>query len=294
MEFTVCICTYNRASSLLKTLESVSALNVSAKTKWELLVIDNNSTDETKSISERYRNKVPLRYVFEPLQGLSHARNRAVKECATDVICFTDDDMIVDPLWLKEIVQSTMNFPNADYYGGRIIPYWPNGRPHWLRDEGMALIAGLLGRYDLGSVVRMYIPEDPSPYGGNFGLRRRLFEKLEPFHTDLGVRGSIHGRGEESEYFLRAKAKGFRGVYIGTAMCHHAVNPRHLRLSFMYHFGVQKGIAEKIFRNKPDMKGSLLQEILYGIKGLYQLIKGKGDRFRQCVINMGIQRGLRL
>jgi glycosyltransferase involved in cell wall biosynthesis len=290
---TICISTYNRAEELSLTLDSIKKLKTDNSLDWELILIDNNSTDDTKHVADKYRESLPIRYFFEPLQGLSHARNRALQECSSDVICFTDDDMIVDPCWLKEIVQSLIDFPEADYFGGRIIPYWPHGRPRWIRDENMALVAGLLGRYDLGSVIRMYTPEDLSPYGGNFGLRKRLYEKLEPFNTGLGVKGNIYGRGEETEFFSRAKAKGLNGVYIGTALCHHTVNPLHLSLSFMYRFGIQKGIAERFINPANNIGGKLSTELLYVLKGLYQLLKGRGDRFRQCIINMGIQRGLR-
>lgn len=291
---TVCICTYNRADRLSSALESMLTLNVDSYLKWELLLIDNNSSDETRSVAENYNKNLPLRYIFEPNQGLSHARNSAITECHTDLLLFTDDDVTHESYWLYEFIKAAREFPEADYFGGRVIPYWPNGRPRWLKDENMALLSGLFVKYDIGEDNRMYKPDEPEPYGASFGIRRRLFEKIDKFNAALGVKGNIPGRGEEVEYLYRAKKSGFKGVYVGTAVCYHWVDPLRLTLKYMYRYGIQKGIAEKIIHTKHDMKGSFLQEILYGIRGLYQLIKGRGDRFRQCIINMGIQRGLRL
>jgi glycosyltransferase involved in cell wall biosynthesis len=271
----------------------MSALNISAKTKWELLVIDNNSTDETKHVSERYRNKLPILYIFEPNQGLSYARNRAITECHTNLLLFTDDDVTLESYWLYEFIKAAREFPEADYFGGRIIPYWPNSHPHWLKDENMALLSGLFVKYDLGENNRMYKPDDPEPYGASFAIRRRLFNNIDYFRPELGVKGNIPGRGEEAEYFIRAKENGFKGAYVGTAVCYHWIDPLRLTLKYMYRYGIQKGIAEVLIHPDKNVKGSLFQELLYGLKGLYQLVKGRGDRFRQCVINMGIQRGLR-
>jgi glucosyl-dolichyl phosphate glucuronosyltransferase len=260
---------------------------------WEMLVIDNNSSDDTKMVAEKYSGRLPLRYIFEPVQGLSNARNRAIKECGGDVLFFVDDDAVVDSAWLHNVSAALARFKKADYFGGRILPKWDNGRPDWLRDPGMPLIAGIIGHYDLGEQARMYMDGEPLPVGGNLGIRRCLFQEIGPFRTDLGVMGRIPGRGEEIEYLGRAVLKSFKGAYLGDALCYHHVDPVKLSLSYMYQLGVQKGIAEFRVKASNATQGSAAEEILYGIKGVWQLLKGRGDRFRQCVVNMGMQRGLR-
>ena len=293
IQITVCICTYNRAERLSVTLESLSALHIEPGLSWELLLIDNNSSDNTRSVSEKFIGRLPLRYVFEPKQGLSNARNRAVMECRSDILLFTDDDVVVEPSWLNEFTEAARRFPETDYFGGRVLPHWPNGRPAWLRDEPMPLLSGLFVWYDLGQDTRPYTHTELLPYGASFALRRRLFEHLEPFRTDLGVSGNTPGRGEEAEYLSRGRSAGYQGVYVGKAVCHHWVDPIRLTLAYMYRFGVQKGIAEVAIKGRQNSGGTLFEEMSYGVKGLFQLLKGRGDRFRQCVINMGIQRGLR-
>jgi glycosyltransferase involved in cell wall biosynthesis len=291
---TICICTFNRAKSLERTLESIAKLSVPDELHWEVIVVDNNSIDETKTTACRLMAHLPLRYMFETNQGLSHARNRAIKECRGDFLIFTDDDVHVESSWVREFFAAAEHFPDADYFGGRVLPYWLDGRPMWLKDCAMDLIGGLLVHYDLGIDLRLYSQEDPTPIGANFAIRRRLFENLKPFRTDLGVRGFTPGRGEESEYLSRARAHGFKGVYVGAAVCHHFVDPVRLNLGYMYRYGIQTGITEFRLNSNRNPYGSFFKELLFGIKGIAQLLKGRGDRFRQCVINMGIQRGLRL
>jgi glucosyl-dolichyl phosphate glucuronosyltransferase len=291
---TICICTYNRAERLSVALDALKKLKNERRIEMQILIIDNNSTDNTRETVERYSGSLPILYLFEHEQGLSHARNRALSECHADFLLFTDDDVTVDPFWLDEFIKTAQEFPEADYFGGKVIPCWSNGRPRWLKDENMALLSGLFVNYDLGTNTRLYTSNDPLPYGASFGVTRKLFEQLKPFCTKLGVKGNIPGRGEEAEYLARAMNQGFRGAYVGSALCYHWVDPIRLNLRYMYKYGVQKGIAEKLTCPVRNIKGRLFKELMYAIKGIYQLIKGRGDRFRQCIINMGIQRGHRL
>jgi len=293
ISISVCICTYNRAELLSATLESLSALDIEPGLDWEVLLIDNNSSDNTRLVLEKFTDKLPLRYVFEPTQGLSNARNRAVRECRSNVLLFTDDDVVVEPSWLNGFVAAARGFPDIDYFGGRVLPYWPKGRPPWLRDEPMPLLSGLFVWYDLGQDTHPYDQAELLPYGASFAIRRRLFEQLGPFRTDLGVSGDTPGRGEEAEYLSRARSSGFRGVYVGTAVCRHRVDPLRLRLDYMYRYGIQKGLERVITDSKTFPGKTFFTELKYALKGLFQLMKGRGDRFRQCVINMGIQNGLR-
>lgn len=292
IENTLAICTYNRAESLRRTLESVREAVTRTSTAWEVLVIDNNSTDDTADAIGEFTDRLPLRYLFESKQGLSHGRNRALAECRGDLLVFTDDDVILDAQYLCEYEQARTTFLRADYFGGRIKPHWTTPRPEWLKNESMALLSGLLGNFDLGQRSRTLHVDDPHPFGANFAITRSLFDRVESFRTDLGVTGSVPGRGEEAEYLDRAANQGFSGAYLAGALCRHTIRQEQLLLGHLFRYGVQKGIAETRIR-KTQSAGALSREILYAVRGLGQLVRGRGDRFRQCVINMGIQRGLR-
>ena len=290
IDVTIAICTYNRAGSLADTLEHLCRQQDVSTPAWELLLIDNNCTDHTKQVAARFKAHLPLRYLVETNQGLSHGRNRALREARGDLLIYTDDDVRPVPRWLSAYAEACHRYPDAEYFGGRILPWWPEGKPGWVRDINMPLLAGLFGTYDLGEHNHWYAPGEMHPFGANFALRRSLFERLEPFRIDLGVVGSVPGRGEEAEYFGRVQAAGIRGVYVPEATVLHRVDPGHLTLCYLYRYGEQKGIASRTIHGGTATQGPFTDGA-YLAKGLWQLAKGRGDQFRQCIINMGIGRG---
>ena len=257
---------------------------------WELLLVDNNSSDATPRVAQEFADTLPLRYVFEPVQGLSAARNRALKEIRGDLLVFTDDDVVLERGWLAAYADAERNFFDADYFGGRILPLWKGNKPSWLVDSSMALISGLLVHYDLGEEARWLSSADPLPYGANFALRRDLTKRLEGFRLDLGVKGGSSGRGEEAEYLERARRSGAKGAYLGSAVCLHAQDSSRFRLGYLYRYGIEKGRAAALMGQAS--KGGVSKQFSFALRGMGQLLKGRGDRFRQCVINIGIQRGL--
>lgn len=287
----VCICTYNRAGSLARTLETLQKQRGCDDLEWELLLIDNNSTDQTRHVAERYSGTLPLRYFFEPKQGLSNARNRALQEYRGELLVFTDDDVVLDATWLGEFSRAEESFAAADYFGGRILPLWNGDKPGWLKDPTLALISGVLVRYDLGENNRLIAGGDPAPFGASFAVRRGLAEAVGLFSPALGVDGSNAARGEETEYLHRASAMDASGAYVGKALCYHVQDPMRFKLRNLYQYGFATGRTECLLG--ASAVGSRFAEVVFLIKGLWQLCKGRGDRFRQCIINAGIQKGLR-
>jgi len=292
MRLSVAICTYNRAESLADTLEHICRQKIPSWLEWELLLVDNNCRDHTHQVAKSFLNRLPMRYMVEATQGLSHCRNRAMREAEGEALIYTDDDVRPAPGWLAAYVFALNEHSEAEYFGGPIVPYFPEGRPGWVRDTNMALVGGLFGTYDLGKQPHFYVRNEMHPYGANFAIRRSLFERLGLFRTDLGASGGVPGRGEEAEYFGRVRQAGVRGFYVPGASIQHRVEPSHMTLSYLYRFGTQKGIASRRIHGG-SRRGSVYAEISYLVRGTYQLMHGRGDRFRQCVINMGIERGLR-
>jgi glycosyltransferase involved in cell wall biosynthesis len=290
--FTVAICTYNRADSLDKTLESLCAAK-KPDAPWELLVIDNNSKDHTAAVARQFEERLPLRYIFELQQGQTFARNRAIVEYANGVLIFTDDDVRVDNNWLVEYQNAINAYPHAGYFGGRILPDWDGPKPGWLREPCLTSIDGLLVWFDRGSETRPFEKDEPTPFGASFGIKRKVTDALKGFRTDLGPRpGVSRGRGDETEFLLRAKALGTTGVYAGKAICWHYTEMSRLTLSAFYRYGIESGRSHKAIRGV-KFSGSRLRAGLFLARGMLQLVKGRGDRFRQCIINAGIEMGQR-
>lgn len=289
--FTLAVCTYNRADSLARTLDSLCAAK-KPEEPWELLVIDNNSRDHTADVVRRFEDRLPLRYVFEDRQGLSNARNRAVDEFRGGVLLFTDDDVRVDPGWLVAYESAIRAFPEAGYFGGRILPEWSGARPRWLREPCLPSIDGVLVWFDHGAETRRFGENEPTPFGASFGLRRSLLERTGKFRLDLGCNGGAVGRSEETDILLKARGLGAAGVYAGEALCWHFTDPRRLTLRSLYRYGVAGGKSHKAMTGSSHA-GSRLRAGLTFVRGTLQLLRGRGDRFRQCVINAGIEMGQR-
>src|SRR5690349_7148849 len=123
VDITVIVCTHNRCQGLAKSLDSIAASIVPNSLDWEILVVDNNSSDDTAKIVHDVCNRYPrrFRYVFEPNEGLSNARNAGIKQAKGNIIVFTDDDLTVAPTWLGNLTAKLHDGRWAGA-GGRILP----------------------------------------------------------------------------------------------------------------------------------------------------------------------------
>src|SRR5687767_5615810 len=131
MEFSIVIPTYNRADELRETIRSIAKLDVAGT--WELLVVDNKSTDHTRTVVEAESTSfpAPLRYLFEPEQGRYAALNTGIRAAQGDIIATTDDDARVDRDWLTHAAAG-LEAHGCDYVGGKVLPLWKDARPSWL------------------------------------------------------------------------------------------------------------------------------------------------------------------
>jgi len=287
----VCVCTYNRAQRLARTLDTLAAQIGVDWANVEVVVVDNNCTDETADVVAAAAARLPIRRVVEQAQGLANARNRALAVSRGQWIIFTDDDVLLERNWLQSYTEAFDAFPEASFAAGRIVPLWKQGCPGWFKGERLDLMNGVLGWYDIGTDLRAMTPADPEPFGANFAVRRTLVKSIGIFEPSLGMHGRKLGRGEETEFFIRAQAAGAKGIYVGGALCHHPVEADRLSLPALYRYGVASGRAYRAIMN-PRESGSRLKGATFLARGMLQLLKGRGDRFRQCVINAGIQAGL--
>lgn len=287
------ICTFNRCDQLAVTLESFIENQCALVSGDEILVIDNNSTDDTKATVIKYSNRlgiegVNVRYVFEEEQGLSAARNRALSEFKNNFILFFDDDITILDKTIPAYRKALTQYPNTSIFGGKINVDWGAEEPRWYGNEPIPNIDGLIGRYDLGASDLDYSDSDRLPFGANFGLRGSLIRKVGNFDVALGVNGDQIGRGEETDYIQRAFELGYSGTYLAAAAVEHRFQTERINISYFYRYGVQKGLGERN-QHDPIYWFGMMEQAL---KGGYQLLKGRRDRFYQCVINIGLYRGL--
>jgi glycosyltransferase involved in cell wall biosynthesis len=205
---------------LAKALESAATLRLPEPDEWEVLVVDNNSSDQTREMVEDFCRQYPgrFRYLFEPRQGKSHALNTGIREAHGDVIAFMDDDVIVEPTWLQNLTASLRNREWAGA-GGRILPQQTLTLPRWLSLERRYALAPL-ALFDPGPEAGELTE---APFGTNMAFRKGVFEKYGGFRTDLGPQPGSEIRSEDSEFGHRLLAAGERLRYEPSAVVYHAV-----------------------------------------------------------------------
>lgn len=224
---TVAICTYNRAARLRTALRALVAQRDPA-TPFEIIVVDNNSTDETAPVVHSYGERV--RYVFERRQGLSHARNAAIDAATGDTVAFIDDDVEVTPGWTGVLVQAFASHPGVDCVGGRVLPRFQAPPPSWLTRAHWAPLA----LQDHGEMPLTFDLVRPTCLiGANVAFRRSVFARIGLFSPAVQrVRDGI-GSTEDHELLLRLYAAGGRALYVPDLVVTADIAPE--RLTRAYH-----------------------------------------------------------
>ncbi len=244
MELSVILCTYNRCHNLKPCLAALARQEGVDGVAWEVVVVDNNSTDATRATVESIAAEGPIRirYTFEGEQGLSAARNRGIQEAAGRYLCFIDDDIEVTPGWLAALYHCFQDF-RCDAVGGPIHLHPPRPLPTWIRPD----MQGFLGFRDLGAEQRRLDGRHEFPFGGNMAFDRRVVERIGLFDTELGRKGEGRCReelfkGEETDYFLRLAAAGGTIYYAPGALVFHQVLEHQLHKRFFRALHYNAGI----------------------------------------------------
>lgn len=241
MDASIIVCTYNRAESLRETLAALRALDAPG-VQWEVLVVDNNSSDATRAIVHAAQDGWPaLRYAFEGKQGLSHARNHGIACALGEVILFTDDDVLPEPDWLQ-VTLDGLRRHGAYACGGWIGPIWERTPPPWLTERFHGFLAVRTDRSD----EREILTGDLYPYGANMAFRRAVFDQVGPFDTRRGRQGTVLAGGEDGEMFERVLAAGLKVVFLGGSRVHHKVEAFRLSKRYFrrWRFQASRNIAQ--------------------------------------------------
>ena len=218
-DVSVNICTYNRCGILSEALEGVLSQQIRDGKRYEVIVVDNNSTDETRQVVESFvaRGHENLRYVFEGRQGLSHARNAAVSAARSPILAFTDDDVRVKPDWVATIKRMLDNHPEVDCVGGKVLPHWTFAPPSWLTSEHWAPLA-LVDYGDQPFYVNA--GNQLCLLTANMAIRKDALERIGGFQPALQRvqnRVGLHGRSRAARPALESRSTG--ALHAG-AGCH--------------------------------------------------------------------------
>jgi len=267
----IAICTWNRAALLRQTLESVCKLRIPEGCVWRVIVINNNSTDNTDQVLESFRKRLPLVTATEPEQGHTIARNLAVKLSTADLIMWTDDDVVVSEDWVWRTVEAADRFPEAAFFGGPIRPNFPAGQPDWI-DANWETLRGCFAERDLGDNP-VVLDKTCLPYGANFSVRGDI-QRANTFSNALGRRGDSCVGEDELELMRRLCDQGMTGRWVHEAPVHHMITPERASAGYVgAYFAGQGRILASRGNSWTTSRTSLwIQE--YWHRVMYQLKRG--------------------
>lgn len=204
----VVVCTYSRNESLRRCLSAFEELLVPSDLNWEIIVLDNNSSDTTSDVLSEFRDrkKLPLTYMFEARQGKSYALNRGVTQSRGNLIAFVDDDCLVEKNWLRFLNEEFHADPTLSGIGGRVELYDSQDKPVAIRTLKQRTLLGSSASFSLIS-------------GCNMAFRRTVFDAIGGFDEDFGP-----GTGlvvEDADFVYRTLKYGFKIVYCPDVIIYH-------------------------------------------------------------------------
>ena len=241
-QISVVICTRNRAAQLARTLSTACALEGAGALSWELCVVDNGSSDDTRTVVESFKPRLPIRYLSEPVAGLSNARNRGVIEARGRYICWTDDDVELDAGWLAAYASAFERRPEAAVFGGRITPSLESPTPKWFAALSPRWpLTTVLAARDLGDAETPLSLEDGRiPWGANFAIRAAE-QKRFLYDPKLGVSPNQRRLGEEAEVIARVFKTGATGWWLPDAKVTHIIPPHRQSRRYVREYFVANG-----------------------------------------------------
>jgi len=250
---TVAICTWNRCGLLRQCLEQITKVAIPPEIEWELLVVNNNSTDATDEVIASFSDRLPVRRLFEPKPGKSHALNLAAQEARGEYILWTDDDVLVDNDWIVGYCEAFKRHPAAAFFGGPIEPLFARTPPPWLQ-RAWRYIAGAYALRDFDKQP-FRLDDQSLPFGANLAIRAG--EQAKYFYdTNLGPRPHSALRGEEETLLKTMLAEGHEGWWVPNARVRHYIPVERMRVQYIRRFFFGQG--EYLAKTEPAWNGATL------------------------------------
>jgi glucosyl-dolichyl phosphate glucuronosyltransferase len=245
---TVAICTWNRSALLEQTLQRMTTLVTPPDLPWELLVVNNNSTDATDSVIARFASRLPIRGVVEQRPGLSNARNRAVNEAVGQYILFTDDDVLVDRDWLVEYDKAFRAYPDSAQFGGPVDPWFEGTPPEWLT-QVFPVVAAAYAAVDHGPNP-ITLDDRHLVFGANIAANASVLRRYR-FDPMLGRTGNNMVSGEETTLFSLMRRDGHTGRWVPGARVRHFIPRERQTLAYLRRWTVGIGRFQGMAPVKP-------------------------------------------
>ena len=290
MKVSVAICTWNRSDLLFQTLQQLKQLSIPAEVDWELIIVDNASTDATAATIDQFYHDLPIRAIYQPIPGHSRSRNAAIEVAEGELILWTDNDVWVDSNWLAAYVAAAQANPAAAYFGGKIEPRFLSPQPRWLA-ETWSKCHPVYAARDLGEDTFRLSPGQ-FPFGANFAVRT-MVQKQHRFNVNLGRSQAGMLGDDEIEMMTRLNAAGHHGIWVPQAKVDHLIPDDRATPDYVSRYFVGQGIAN-LKKGKPTMKSSgharrvaLFNQLCF----LFKRSRSASDEWVSHLIRASIARG---
>jgi glycosyltransferase involved in cell wall biosynthesis len=253
---TILMATYNGADTLPAVLQAYGALHA-PEGGWQLVIVDNGSTDETKDILTTFRTRLPLTYVCEPKRGKNAALNTGLAKVAGNLVVFTDDDAIPCRDWLVHLRNAADTHPSFALLGGPIVPRWETPPEEWM-----------LNWVPLSPTFALLPPREDGPippklvFGPNMACRTEIFQQGYRFDEAIGPRGTQYAMGSEAEFTRRLAQAGYQAWHCRHAVVEHFIHSFQMRKEWILGRAVRYGrgryrLAAKGTRKPPASLGGI-------------------------------------
>lgn len=257
MKFSFITCTYNRAGYLKQTLNSL-AEQIFEPSLFEIIIIDNNSTDNTALICENFVSQIQnlqIKYYKEINQGLSFALNRGIKEACGEFLIFIDDDETIDKEYLKKLDNHIKKYPDLVLAGTPVVPQYETPEPKWMSYFTQRLIGGY---FNEGNEVKK-LNKNSYPGTGHTIIKKNIYEKYGYYNTNLGRNGTSLMGAEDKDMIHRLINNNIECYYLPDLPIYHHIPTYKLTDEFFnkltYSIGKSerirtKSVSEKEFRKR--------------------------------------------
>jgi glycosyltransferase involved in cell wall biosynthesis len=237
----VVICTYNRANILQGALESLLQ-QILDKSLYEIIVVDNASTDGTRKVVQEFISNFKdynIKYIYEPRQGLSNARNAGYENSLSEYVAYIDDDARAMPDWLSNIQSFISLYPEVKVFGGPYNAFSITPVPSWFPPE--------YGKHNLGTVIRKVEIGSEWIHGSNIVFKKSILERFKGFQNNLGMSGNKIGYGEETRLLLDISSSNIDIYYVPDMMVEHLIAPYKISLIWLLKSNYANGKSSRLF-----------------------------------------------
>ena len=256
-KITIIVCTQNRAELLQECLESIAHQTID-RSNYEVMVVDNNSTDNTQQIAGNFSNKYEnFNVCFEENIGLCFARNTGYKATKTEWIAYIDDDAKAEHNYVERVLDTIKKY-DFDYFGGVYLAWYKYGKPHWFTNKFFT--------NQIENATEVIENFDGFVSGGNMAMRTSVLNEVGGFSTRTWMRGGKIRYGEETLLQVELKRLGKTIGFDPKLIIHHIVRSNKLCLQYFIKHNYHDGLDHwKTFDEKPSCK-NVSQIFYYGTK----------------------------